>query len=96
MVIKGGEIREAIDEVVSSIVAAVRQAFENTPPELSGDLLSTGVWLAGGGSLLRGLDRRIAQELGVTVKRAEDPLAAVVYGAGKCLDDWELFKDVLF
>lgn len=96
MTITGAEVREAIDEVVSSLVAAVRQAFEHTPPELSGDLLSTGVWLAGGGSLLRGLDKRISEELGVKVHRADDPLSAVVYGAGKCLDEWDLFKGVLF
>ena len=95
-IVTAGEIREAIEEVVSALIASIRQAFEHTPPELSGDLLSTGVWLAGGGSLLRGLDKRISQELEVRVRRADDPLAAVVHGAGRCLDDWDTYQSVLF
>ncbi|MCB0352442.1 MAG: rod shape-determining protein [Bdellovibrionales bacterium] len=94
--ISGGEIREAISEVTSAITAAVRQALENTPPELSGDIMSTGIALAGGGALLKGLDRHIAEELKVGVAVAEDPLAAVVEGAGKVLDNTELYEGVCF
>ncbi len=92
MVVSGREIREAISEVVSSITAAVRQALENTPPELSGDLMSTGLALAGGGALLKGLDRHIGEQLKVSVAVAEDPLGAVVEGAGMVLDNTELYK----
>ena len=95
MVVRGIEIREAINEVVGSIIAAIRQTLENTPPELSGDIISRGISLAGGGALLKGLDRRIAEELHIEVSIAEDPLAAVVEGAGKCLDEPEIYRDVL-
>ena len=95
MVVRGVEIREAISEVVGSIIAAIRQTLENTPPELSGDIISRGISLAGGGALLKGLDRRIAEELHIEVSIAEDPLAAVVEGAGKCLDEPEIYRDVL-
>jgi len=96
LAIGGAEIREAINEVVSTIVGAVRQALENTPPELSGDIISAGLALAGGGALLKGLDRRIGEELNIRVRIADDPLAAVVEGAGKCLENSELFKDIWF
>ena len=88
--VSGGEIREAIAEVVSAITAAVRQALENTPPELSGDIMTTGLALAGGGALLKGMDRHISEQLKISVTIAEDPLAAVVEGAGKVLDNSEL------
>lgn len=94
MPVTGGEIREAISEVVSTITAAVRQALENTPPELSGDLMTTGLALAGGGALLKGLDRHITEQLQVNVTIADDPLAAVAEGAGKVLDNMELYKGV--
>lgn len=96
LLVTGAEIREAINEVVSAIIAAIRQALENTPPELSGDIISVGLSLAGGGALLKGLDKRISEELSVNVRIADDPLAAVVDGAGKCLDKMELYSDVLF
>jgi len=96
MRISGGEIREAINEVVSTITAAIRQALENTPPELSGDIISSGMSLAGGGALLKGLDRHISEVLNIHVTVADDPLAAVVEGAGRCLDETETFKDVVF
>jgi rod shape-determining protein MreB len=96
LLVTGEEIREAISEVVSTITAAIRQALENTPPELSGDIITAGLSLAGGGALLKGLDRHISEELKITVTIAEDPLAAVVQGAGKCLDNAELYKDIWF
>lgn len=96
MMIGAAEIRESIGEVVNSVITGIRQALENTPPELSGDIMSTGIALAGGGALLKGLDKRISEELKVTVIVAEDPLAAVVKGAGMCLDNTEKFKDILF
>ena len=96
LIIPGSEIREAISEVVSSITAAIRQALENTPPELSGDIISRGIALAGGGALLKGLDRHISENLSINVAVAEDPLAAVVEGAGKCLDNEEVYKGISF
>jgi len=96
LVVTGAEVREAINEVVTAIIAAVRQALENTPPELSGDILSVGLALAGGGALLKGLDKRVSQELSVNVTIAPDPLVSVVEGAGKCLEKYETYKDVLF
>jgi rod shape-determining protein MreB len=95
LMITGAEVREAIGEVVSAIVVAVRAALENTPPELSGDIISHGLCLAGGGALLRGLDKLISEELEITVKTAEDPLAAVADGAGKCLIDAKTYEQVL-
>ncbi|MCO6429882.1 MAG: rod shape-determining protein [Deltaproteobacteria bacterium] len=94
LIVTGEEIREAINEVVSNIIGAIRQALENTPPELAGDIISTGIALAGGGALLRGFDRRISEELQIPTFVADDPLAAVVQGAGKCLDNVELYQDV--
>lgn len=94
LIVTGEEIREAISEVVSNITSAIRQALENTPPELSGDIISTGIALAGGGALLRGLDRLIQEELKVPAMISEDPLAAVVQGAGRCLDHTELYSGV--
>lgn len=96
LIISGAEVRDAISEVVAAITAAIRQALENTPPELSGDIMSTGISLAGGGALLKGLDRHVSEELNITVRIADDPLAAVVEGAGMCLDNSELYRDVWF
>lgn len=95
LVVSGGEIREALNEVVVSIITAVRQALENTPPELSGDVISAGIALAGGGALLKGLDKRIQEDLEIMVTIADDPLTAVVMGAGKCLDNPDLYRNVL-
>jgi rod shape-determining protein MreB len=95
LVISGAEVREAINEVLVAIITAIRQALENTPPELSGDILSVGIALAGGGALLKGFDKRISQELSVGVTVAADPLAAVVEGAGRCLEKYETYRDVL-
>jgi rod shape-determining protein MreB len=88
------EIREALADTVSTIVNAVRVALERTPPELAADIIDHGIVLAGGGALLKGLDRRLMQETSVPVILAEDPLSAVVLGAGKMLDDIDLLKRV--
>ncbi len=89
------EVNEALLEIISAIIEGVRQALENTPPELSSDLVDRGITMAGGGSLLRGLDTLISKETGLPVKLAKDPLFCVVNGAGKVLEELDFFKDAL-
>ena len=81
------EIREALSEPVRSIAEAARMTLEKTPPELSADLIDRGIVLAGGGSLLRGIDRLLAEETGLPVHIAENPVNAVALGVGKGLDN---------
>jgi len=89
------EVNESLLETIASIVDGVRVALENTPPELSSDLVDKGIFMAGGGSLLRGLDKLISKETGLPVSLAEDPLFCVVNGAGKALEKLDFFKDAL-
>jgi len=88
------EIRDSLLEPISQIVDAVRIALERTPPELASDIVDKGIVLAGGGALLRNLDVLLREETGLPVVLAEDPLTAVVMGAGKVLDELTLLKDV--
>ncbi|HVS02143.1 MAG TPA: rod shape-determining protein [Thermoanaerobaculia bacterium] len=94
LMISDEEIREALAEPVSTIVEAVRQALERTPPELSADIMDRGIVLSGGGALLRNLDQRLRDETGLPVVLAEDPLASVVLGAGRVLEDIDLLRKV--
>lgn len=80
------EVREAISDPVNQIVACVKETLEDTPPELAADIIDRGIVLAGGGALLRGLDRLISRETMMPVHIAPDPLSCVVMGTGKCLD----------
>lgn len=89
------EIFEALTEPISIIVDAVRSALENTPPELSSDLVDRGIMLSGGGSLLKNLDILLSKETGLPVKIAENPLLSVVIGAGKVLDELNSFREAL-
>lgn len=89
------EVNEALLETIASIVDVVRVALENTPPELSSDLVDKGIKLAGGGSLLRGIDRLLSKVTGLPVSVAEDPLFCVVKGVGKVLEDLDLFREAL-
>jgi len=86
LTITSEEIREALREPASAIVDAVRVTLERTPPELSADIVDRGIVLAGGGGLLRGLDRLLAKETGLHVTVSEDPLTAVALGTGKYLE----------
>ena len=90
------EVNEALLETIGSIIDVVRLALENTPPELSSDLVDRGIVMAGGGSLLRGLDTLISKETGLPVTVAQDPLFCVVNGAGRVLDELEFFREALF
>ena len=94
LVISDEEIREALAEPVTTIVEAVRMALERTPPELSADIMDKGIVLSGGGALLRNLDQRLRHETGLPVVLAEDPLASVVLGTGKVLEDIDLLRKV--
>jgi rod shape-determining protein MreB len=94
VVITDSEIREALSEPVKIIVKAVRDALERVPPELCGDIYDRGVVLAGGGALLRNLDKRLREETGLPVLAAENPTSCVVLGAGKLLTDHELLRRV--
>ena len=84
--ITSDEVREALIDPVSAIIDAIRSTLENTPPELSADIIDNGIMLTGGGALLRSLDVLIARETGMPVHIAENPLDCVVNGTGKCLD----------
>ncbi|MDP6729196.1 MAG: rod shape-determining protein, partial [SAR324 cluster bacterium] len=88
------EIREALSDVCSSIVQAVRNALESTPPELSSDIVDRGIVLAGGGSLLKGLDLLLRDQTGLPVMYADDPLSAVANGTGKVLDELDLLSTI--
>ncbi len=89
------EIREAMAEPVQQIVEAVKQTLERTPPELAADIVDRGIILVGGGALLRGMDRLLAEETGMPVSLTDDPLAAVVMGTGRTLEELETLKKVL-
>jgi rod shape-determining protein MreB and related proteins len=88
------EIREALADSVEQIVMVVRSTLERTPPELAGDIVDQGIILSGGGALLKGIDRHIAEETGLQVKIADDPLTSVVMGTGKILDNINLLKKI--
>jgi rod shape-determining protein MreB len=81
------EVREALSEPIKMILESARATLEKTPPELAADLIDRGIVLAGGGSLLRGLDKLLAEETGLPVHVAENPVTAVALGVGKGLDN---------
>jgi rod shape-determining protein MreB len=86
------DIRRALEPPVARIVAAVKDTLERTPPELAADLGVRGIVLAGGGSLLRGIDERLRHEVGLPVQVAESPLTCVAEGAGRSLDELETLE----
>ncbi len=95
IIVSAEEIRRAIEEPVNAIVDAVKNTLDKTPPELASDIMDKGIVLAGGGSLLKGLDERLKHETGMPIHIAEDPLYAVAVGSGKCLEEFESLKRVL-
>ncbi len=94
VVISDEEIREALSETVTDIIEAVRMALEQTPPELSADIMDKGIVLTGGGSLVTNLDKRLREKTGLPVSVADDPLASVVLGTGKMLTDLNLLRKI--
>jgi rod shape-determining protein MreB and related proteins len=95
IVVSTAELREAIDEPVQAICDAVKYTLDRTPPELAADMMERGIVLTGGGSLLHGLDARIAAETGMPIRRAKNPLYSVVLGSGQCLEEFDALKTVL-
>ena len=89
------EISKALDKSILRIEDAVMETLSKTPPELAADIYNTGIYLAGGGSMLRGLDKRLSRKTDLPVYVAEDPLRAVVRGTGIALKDLEKYKNVL-
>jgi rod shape-determining protein MreB len=89
------EIRDALAEPVATVVDAVRMTLEKTPPELAADIMDRGIVMAGGGSLLRGLDKHLSQETDMSVYVVDDPLSCVAYGTGKVLEEIDTLKKVL-
>ena len=89
------EIAKALDKSILRIEDAVMETLSNTPPELAADIYNTGIFLAGGGSMLRGLDKRLSLQTDLPVYIAEDPLRAVVRGTGISLKNLEKFKSIL-
>jgi len=95
VVISTPEIRDAIEEPISAICDAVKSTLDQTPPELAADIMERGITVAGGGALLKGMDRRLAEETGMPIHLAADPLNAVVIGAGQVLEEFDALRDVI-
>ena len=95
LTITSEEIREALSEAVTSVIDAIKETLERTPPELSADIIDRGIMLTGGGALLHGLNELIHQETGIEVHIAENPLDCVAAGAGTVLENLELLRDVV-
>ncbi len=89
------EIRESLRDPLEAIVRAVRECLEQTPPELAADLVEGGVTMCGGNSLIRGMPEAIEKEVGIPVRRAEDPLTCVVRGCGLVIENLDRFKEAL-
>ena len=89
------EIYNALSEPVSNILEAITGTLEHTPPELAADIMDRGIVMAGGGSLLRGLDRLVSEKTGMPVHLADDPLLSVAYGTGRVLENIDVLRKVL-
>jgi len=89
------EVRVAISEQVESIVETVKIALEQTPPELSADIVDRGIVLTGGGALLKNLDKLLSEETSLPVTVTDDPLSTVALGSGKAIDTIEILKQVI-
>ena len=95
VMVSSSEIEEAMSESVTKIVEIIKQTLERTPPELASDIMEKGIVLAGGGALIKNIDKLIMQKMEIPVYIAEEPLNCVVKGTGKTLEDLERLKNVL-
>ena len=95
-VVTSKEVRAAMGDVVNQILGRVRLVLEQTPPELSSDIVSRGIWLTGGGALLRNMDKLIESQTGIPVHIADDPLSCVAKGAGMALEQIEMLTETHF
>ena len=95
IVITSEEVRESIRIPVEAILSAVKDTLDRTPPELASDIMDRGMVLAGGGALLRGLDKRLQEETNIPVHIAGDPLMCVALGSGRSLEEIEIYRSVL-
>ncbi len=95
MTVNSEEIREALAEPISTIIEAVRISLERCPPELSADLVDRGMILAGGGAMIRGLDKLLGEETGLPVNVADEPIEAVVLGTGKVLQELRFLRRIV-
>ena len=93
--ISENDTSEALNPIIKEIVKGIKDALENTPPELSADLVDMGLTLTGGGALLKNIDKRFSKETGLPVNIADDPLACVAIGTGKALEQEETFNTML-
>lgn len=93
--LKEEDTAEALRPVLNQVLAGIKSALENTPPELSADLVDMGLVLTGGGALLKNIDKLISKETGLPVQIAEDPISCVVLGTGKALDEEQTFSALL-
>jgi len=94
--VSSSEMLDALEEVVTSIVEAVRLVLENTPPELAADIGERGIVMTGGGSLLHGLDKLIQEKTGINVVVAEDPISCVAIGTGIALEYSDMLEQLEF
>ena len=95
VIITSTQVEEAMKESISKIVEVIKMTLEKTPPELAADIMEKGIVLAGGGALIKNLDKLVSKETGMPVYIAEEPLDCVVRGAGKTLEDIETLGRVL-
>ena len=95
IIITSQQIRKAVEKPVGDIVNSIVEVLDETPPELSSDIMKRGIFMAGGGSLLKGLTERLSRETHCPVYLAEEPLAAVAIGAGKCVEDFTALRRYL-
>jgi rod shape-determining protein MreB and related proteins len=89
VVLTSEEVRAALEEPLVQIIDAIKETLDRTPPELASDIMDRGIMLAGGGSLLQGLDERLREETQMPAHRAESPLTCVAVGSGRSLEEFE-------
>ena len=95
VLLETSDVRNALAPVVNNIVEEIRKSLSQTPPALVSDIDKDGAWITGGGYLLKQIDKKIAEELGIPINTSEDPLSSVVIGSGICLERFQDFKSIL-